>query len=178
MTYRFRCLSVGYLTILIYDQSRLAWKYRRKPRYWGFTNSPCEHACHLQLCTHEESSARNQAQGILLESCTGHWLAPDLVPGPPELSDTSSGIDSRHSLYHSLLCPSFFFAKIRPLPRGWPQQRKQRMGMGLFSGNIRHERSRKLEQVFKEKSSTQILIYDNSYPATLVAVDHERSNPT
>ena len=118
MTYRFRCLSVGYLTILIYDQSRLAWKYRRKLRNWGFANNSCEHACHLQLCTHEESSARNQAQNILLESCTGLWLAPDLALDPLKLCDTSSGDDSHFYLCRSLLCPCSFFAEIRPIPRG------------------------------------------------------------
>ena len=148
MTYRFRCFSVGYLAILIYDQSRLAWKYRRKPQYWRFTNSSSENACHLQLCTHEESSARNQAQDILLESCTGHWLASDLAPDPLELCDTSTRVESRRYLYRSLLCSSFFFAEIRPIPRGWPQQRKQGMGMGLCGGTFRHERSRFLEKVF------------------------------
>ena len=118
ITYRFRCLSVGYLAIVIYDQSRLAWKYRRKPRYWGFTNSSCEPACHLQLCMHEESSSRNQAQDILLESCTGQRLAPDLAPDPLELCDTSSGDESQRHLCRPLLFTSLFFAEIRPIPRG------------------------------------------------------------
>ena len=148
MTYRFRCLSVGYLAILIYDQSRLAWKYRRKPRNWGSTNSSCEHACHLQSCTHEESSARIQAQDILLESCTGHWLAPDLALDPLELCDTPSGDDSHFYLCRSLLYPSSFFAEICPIPRGRPQQRKQRMGMDFCSGTFRHERFSFLEKVF------------------------------
>ena len=118
MTYRFRRLSVELLAILIHNQSRLVWKYRRKLRNWGFTNNSCEHACHLQLCTHEESSPRNQAQDILLESRTGHWLAPDLELGPLELCYTSSGDGSHFYLCRSLLCPSFFSAEIRPIPRG------------------------------------------------------------
>ena len=145
MTCRFRCLSVGYLAIFIYDQSRLAWKYRRKPRYWRFTNSSCEYACHLQLCTHEESFAWNQAQDILLESCTGHWLAPYLALDPLEFCDTSNGVYPRRYLCRSLLYPSSFFAEIRPIPRSRPQQRKQRMGMGLCGGAFCYERSSFLE---------------------------------
>ena len=124
MTYRFRCISVGYFAFHIYDQSRLARKYCRKPRYWGFTNTSCENACHLQLCTHEERSAQNQAEDILLESCTGHWLAPVLALDPLELCDTYSGDDSHCYLCRSLLYSSSFFAEIRPIPRGRPQQRK------------------------------------------------------
>ena len=118
MTYRFRCLSVGYLAIFIYVQSRLAWKYGRKSRYWGFTNSSCKHACYLQFFTHEESSSQNQARNILLESCTGDWLEPDLAPDPLELCDVSSGVHSRRYKCRYLLRPSFFFAEIRPIPRG------------------------------------------------------------
>jgi hypothetical protein len=47
MLYYSRCLSVGHLTILIYDQSCLAWKYCRKPRYWRFTHSSWSDACPL-----------------------------------------------------------------------------------------------------------------------------------
>ena len=118
MTYRLRCLSVGYLTILIHDQGCLAWKYRRKTRYCGFTNSSCGYACHLQLYTHEEISARNRAQDILLESRTGHWLAHDLAHDSLELCSTSSGVESCCYLCRSLLYPCPFFAEIRPIPRG------------------------------------------------------------
>ena len=151
MTYRFRCISVGYFAFHIYDQSRLARKYCRKPRYWGFTNTSCENACHLQLCTHEKSSARNQPQDIFLESCTRQWLAPDLAPDPLELCDTPSGVESRRHLCRSLFCPSFFFAEIRPIPRSRSQQRKQRMGMGLCGGTFHHERYSFLAKVFLQK---------------------------
>ena len=118
MTNHFRCLSMGYFAILIYNQSHLAWKYRRKPRYWRFTNSSCEHACQLQLCMHEESFARNQAQDILVESCTWHWLALDLAPDPLELCCTSGDVKSSHYRCPSLVCPSLFHAEICPISRG------------------------------------------------------------
>ena len=116
MTYRLRCLSMGYFTIFLYDQGRLAWKYLRKPRYWGFTDSSCGYACHLQLCTHEESSTRYQAQDIFLESSTGDWLAPIMAHFPLELCDNSSGVESGRYLCRSLLYPSPFFAETRPIP--------------------------------------------------------------
>ena len=57
----FRRLSLGLAIILIRHESGLAWKYRGKPRYRGSAHSSFEDACHLQLCTHEESSAHTQA---------------------------------------------------------------------------------------------------------------------
>lgn len=161
MPYHFRCLSVGHLPILIYDQSHLAWKYCRKLRDWGFTHTSCEHACHLQFCTDEESCARNQTQDILLESCTGDWLEPDLAPDPLELCAASSVVYSLCYHCRSVLYSNSFCAKIHSIPRSWPQERKPGMGMGLCGWNVRHQRPSLLRQVFfKKRSSTKTLTID------------------